>query len=81
MAGYPEPPPAYSANPPPPGAAPIGFAAPPPGQPPYPAPGAQPVFVQNPGTSVHVVETRPATTTAYVVPVATSGVCPACRVS
>ena len=63
--------------------APIGFSAP------YPPPQynatsstttinyAQP----HPGSStVHVVQAQPTVQQAYVVPVAASGVCPACRV-
>ncbi|KAF2349585.1 Brain protein I3 [Trinorchestia longiramus] len=62
-------PPSYSPNP-----GPVGFSAPPPSSGPN-----QTVFVQPPGSSVHVMQPT-TTTTAYVVPAGIVGTCPACRV-
>ncbi|KAA0185957.1 hypothetical protein HAZT_HAZT000565 [Hyalella azteca] len=69
---------------------PQGYPAQPQGYPPQPQgyppqaypPQQQTVYVQQPqGASVHVVQPTSTTTTAYVIPAAAVGTCPACRVS
>ncbi|XP_018015550.1 brain protein I3 [Hyalella azteca] len=68
---------------------PQGYPAQPQGYPPQPQgyppqaypPQQQTVYVQQPqGASVHVVQPTSTTTTAYVIPAAAVGTCPACRV-